>query len=394
MRKFLRRRNFAAFVVCIAASSWAVSAIAAGGEKSVIRRFKEGAVFHVGGRKAALKKLEALPYVESIYTRRFRFDAFENTKLKKLRTQYKLDQVVAPGKDEFDRQVLLMDWTHHRFKKFGRPSSEARGALQILKAIDDGHSFFCTHYARVLVSAAASLGWVDRALALRRHQGVSKGGSSEHTTTEIWSNQHRKWIMLDPTSNMYLEKKGVPLNAFEIRHEWFYNNGRDLVFVIGKDRERYRKSDLPVYLASFPGFGDLKIAPDELDKYGFIAYIPNTDLMDAGEDYGGMFIVKDKLCKGTRWHTRTVPADPAVDPYFPIGQVEITLCGQPDGIRVFFKTLTPNFMQYESRIIGGAWKSAEDRFLWKLHPGLNRLEVRTVNKFGIRGPVSLAELEL
>ena len=35
----------------------------------------------------------------------------------------------------------------------------------------------------------------------------------EHSVTEIWSNQHRKWVMLDPTSNMYLEKDGVPLNA-------------------------------------------------------------------------------------------------------------------------------------------------------------------------------------
>ena len=205
-----------------AAAAWPVGGDSGEAEAHDTELLKEGDVFHLGGRKAVLKKLDTLPYVVSMYTKRFTFDSHENPKLKELRKRYELDAVVAPGKDEFDRQVLLMDWTHHRFKKFGRPSSNARGALEILRAIEEGHVFFCTHYARVFVSAAASMGWVDRALALRRHQGVSQGGSSEHTSTEIWSNQYRKWIMLDPTSNMYLEKDGVPLSAFEIRQEWFW----------------------------------------------------------------------------------------------------------------------------------------------------------------------------
>ncbi len=44
-------------------------------------------------------------------------------------------------------------------------------------------------------------------------------------------------------------------------------------------------------------FSDLTVPADELCKYGFIGYIPNTDLMDSGPDYGRMFIVKDHLCE-------------------------------------------------------------------------------------------------
>ncbi len=355
---------------------------------------KEGDVFSLGGRQATLKKLDTLPYVESEYTKRFKFDAYDNPKLKELRQRYKLDEVIAPGRDEFDQQVLLMDWTHRQFKKFGRPSTNPRGALEILGDIEQGHAFFCTHYAEVFVSAAASLGWVDRALALRRHQGVAEGGSTEHSSTEIWSNQYRKWIMLDPTSDMYLEKEGVPLNAFEIRQEWFYHEGKDLVFVIGKERKKYRKADLPVVLARLPGFGDLKVSPDELDKYGFIGYIPNTKLMDAGEDYANMFIVKDKLCEGTRWHERTVPSDPAVYPYFAVGQASLSLRAEREKINVSLQTLTPNFKQYEIQTDGGVWRPSADNFLWSVHPGPNRLEVRTVNQFGINGPTSTAEMEL
>ncbi len=356
---------------------------------------KEGDAIDLNGRKAAMRRLDTLPYIDSEYTKRFKFDSFDNPKLKVLRERHRLDEVIAPGRDEFERQVLLMDWTHRQFKRFGRPSTNCHGAISILAAIGDGHTFFCAHYAEVLVSAAASLGWVDRSLALRRHQGANKnGGSTEHSVTEMWSNQHRKWVMFDPTSNMVLETNGVPLNAWEIRQEWFYRGGTNLVFVIGKERKRYRKSDLPIVLGHFPGFGELTVDPDEPDKYGFIGYIPNTDLMDAGYDYAKMFITKDALCDGTKWHVRTLPANPAVDPYFPIGQAALSLRPESGGIHVALKTLTPNFKRYEVRLDRGGWNASEENFVWEVHPGLNRLEARTLNQFGVKGPVSTVEIQV
>jgi len=352
------------------------------------------ATIQLGGRTATIRKLDALPYVESQYTKLFRFDTFANPKLKELRERYELDAVVAPGRDEFERQILLLDWVHHQFKKFGRPSTEALGALEILKGIEDAQPFFCVQYAHLYASAAASLGWVDRELALRRHQDPPDGGSTEHLTTEIWSNQHRKWVMMDPTANMHIEKDGIPLNGFEIRQEWFYREGTNLVFVVGKDRKQYREADLPIFLAQFAGFGDLTVPADELCKYGFIGYVPNTDLMDAGPDYGKMFIVKDKLCEGTRWHTRINPAVPAVDPYFPINQAAVSLAPEQDKIRVILQTMTPNFKRYEARIDGGAWAPTESGFLWSIHVGSNRLELRTANQFGVAGPASTVEVEL
>ncbi len=356
---------------------------------------KEGDSIHLGGRTATVRKLESLPHVESEFTQRFKFDSFENPKLKELRERHRLEEVIAPGKDEFERQVLLLDWTHRQFKKFGRPSTNCQGALQILKAVDAGHSFFCAQYAEVLVSAAASLGWVDRSLALRRHQGANKaGGSTEHTVTEMWSNQHGKWVMFDPTSNLTLETNGVPLNAWEIRQEWFYRGGSNLVFVVGKERKHYRKTDLPILLGRFAGFGDLTVEPDELDKYGFIGYIPNTDLMDAGYNYAQMFITKDALCDGTQWHVRTLPANPALDPYFPIGQAALSLRAEDGRLHVALKTLTPNFQRYEVRLDHGKWQPTGEGFTWPVHPGSNRLEARTVNQFGVPGPLSQAEIEV
>ncbi len=356
---------------------------------------QQGALVELKAGKATVTKLETLPYVEDGYTRRFRFDSASNPKLKELREHYKLDEVVSSGSDEFDQQIRLMDWAHHRFKKFGAPSTNATSALDILAAIDDGHRFFCTHYAHLFVSAAASMGWVDRELALRRHRGVAKvGGSTEHSSTEIWSNQHRKWVVLDPTANMYLETNGVPLNAWEVRQEWFYRDGTNLTFVVGKERKKYKKSDLPIFLQRFADFGDLAVNPDELDKYGFIGYIPNTDLMDTREDYAKMFITKDQLCDGTKWHIRDLPANPAVDPYFPIDQAALSLAAENGSLRVTLKTLTPNLKQYEVQLNGNEWKACDDNFIWEIHSGANRLVVRTVNQFGVSGPASTAAVNL
>lgn len=355
---------------------------------------REGSHFTLNRQTLVITKLQALPLVTNDYSRRFKFDSAENPKLKELRERYRLDQVVAGGRDEFSKQVILNDWVHHQFRKFGKPSTSARGALEVLTDIQQGQTFFCAQYAETLASCAASLGWVDRLLALRRHQGVNaRGGSTEHTTTEIWSNQHAKWIMLDPTSNMYLEKAGVPLNAWEIRQEWFYHNGTNLTFVLGGERTRYRKSDLPIFLAKFADFGDLTIDPDELDKYGFIGYIPNTNLMDAGNDYGAMFIVKDALCAGTKWHQRDLPANPAVDPYFPLGQTAIELKAERDSLTVQFATFTPNFARFEVKIDNRAWEPSESSLRWTPRVGKNQLLARTVNKFGVLGPESMIQVE-
>jgi hypothetical protein len=90
-----------------------------------------GSRFTLGGKEVIVRKLDSLPLIDNEYSQVFTYDTSENPRLKELRSRYELDKVVADGKDEFDRQVRLMDWVFHRFKKFGTPTSEARGALAI-----------------------------------------------------------------------------------------------------------------------------------------------------------------------------------------------------------------------------------------------------------------------
>ena len=96
-------------------------------------------------------------------------------------------------------------------------------------------------------------------------------------------------------------------------------------------------------------------------------------------------IVKDKLCEGTRWHTRKNPANPAVDPYFPINQAALSLAPEQEKVRVILRTMTPNLQRYQARIEGDAWTPTEAGFLWSIHPGLNltRTENTNLGKLGL-----------
>ena len=144
----------------------------------------------------------------------------------------------------------------------------------------------------------------------------------------------------------------------------------------------------------YAGFGDLSMNPDEPNKYGFIGYIPNTDLMDSGFDYGQMFIVKDALCDGTAWHKRDLPKNPATEPYFPLGQAALKLLPANDALRVELKTFTPNLKTFELRTDNHDWRDITTPFDWKLHKGLNRLEARTINAFSVKGPSSVVEVRM
>jgi len=283
-----------------------------------------------------------------------------------------------------------MDWTYKRFPLFGPPGGRPNNTLEILQAVDEGMSFNCAFFARVNRDALAAMGYVVRSIGLKGAKG--DGNGSEHSILEVWSNQYRKWIVLDPTLNVYFEKRGVPLNAYEIRQEWFYNQGQDLTIVIGAERERHPVTDLPIDRAYHEGFGMLGINDRSIGKFLYIAYTPSQP--DGGPDYGQMFITKDKLCEGVPYHTRKCPDDPAREPYWPMCQADLKLAPAGDmKLKVTVDTFTPDFAGYRWRVDNGDWQEGTPD-VWDLHVGTNSLEVVSVNEFGCTGLPSKVVLEV
>ena len=328
----------------------------------------EGQRFAVAGRSVTITKADVLPYVENKFSKRFVFENYDNPELHRLREEYNFEKVIAVGKDEFEKQVRLMKWVYDQWD-FGHAQElyNLRDPFEILDEAKKGRKFQCMHSGAVLLTTANSLGWVCRPM-----------GIPKHTFSEIWSNQHRKWIMFDATSNYYPEKDGVPLNTYEHRQALLREGGGVMRAWMGDDGVERKP---------------------QRDSYGrrllFIGYIPNTDFLLRGPDYGNdkFFITKDELCEGRSWHTRDCPENPAVAPYFPINQAALALVPDGGNVKVTIGTMTPNFKEFQVRLDGGAWQQSDNNLVWTLRDGTNTLEARSVNLFGVEGPVSTVVLE-
>ena len=356
-----------------------------------IAALKPGRTFILSGSPVNVKVMNVPRLVTNEFSRRYCFDCFGDETLAKLRKQEKLDAVVKDANSEFDRMVRLMDWAYKRIKLFGPPASRPGDPLKLLKAVDAGEGFNCGYYAMLLRQALRSMGYVARSLGLKGAKG--DGNGSEHGVVEVWSNEHRKWVVLDPTLNVYFTRKDVPLNGYEVRREWFYNDGgKDLTIVIGAAGAKHTVKDLPIARGTHPGFGTLRLRPESIGKFLYLAYTPTT--AEGKPDYGRMFITKDKLCEGVPYHTRICPKDPARDPYWPMQQAALTLtAGEGATINAKAETMTPDFAKFQHRIDGGKWKDGAPSD-WGLNNGDNTLEVRAVNKFGVEGAVSKVVLQM
>jgi hypothetical protein len=329
---------------------------------------KEGDTFALEGRTAIVRKLEMLPYVENEMTKAFVFDKAANPKLAELRTTYRLDEVIATGRTQFEKQLRLMEWVHAQWR-WDDPTDKGgmRDALEILRLVRKEQRFYCSQFAAVLVSASASLGYVCRPMSIRGH-----------SFTEMWSNDHRKWVLFDPTTNYYPERDGVPLSTYEFRHALCREGGKGVLRASWRGGQLARRPQ-------DPGYGRRLL---------FLGYIPNTDLMDRGEVSAGMFITKDDLCEGQQWREGRYVKEPAVDPYFPINQATLSLSPDGDALRVGMKTLTPNFKTFRVRVDEGEWSDCAEERTWNPRRGRNVLEAKSVNEFGVEGPVSALELQV
>lgn len=142
-----------------------------------VEKAHPGDVLNINGKKVTISSIDITPVVENVFSKRGIYDKADNLKLKQLRKQEGFDKLVAGSKDEFEQMVRICAWAQKRLPKFGTPTSKATAPIEILKAADEGNTFFCDHFARIFVGAAASMGWPCRTLALRYGNHPVEGGA-------------------------------------------------------------------------------------------------------------------------------------------------------------------------------------------------------------------------
>lgn len=341
----------------------------------------------------------------------FAYEDLEHRGLTKLRKRFKLDKIVRGAATEFEVMARLLHWAYRIPVTSDRYSWNWNDVVRYEKGkrrMPGLHEDYpkrrrdamCLYSNQALIGALLSFGFQAR------HVNIHSEALSGHEVTEVWSNDYNKWIHLDATRDYYYfdPDTGIPLNVLEVHdrlaeavprietlHRPFWPEiGPEVVAHV---RIGYREGDNP-----------FSVAEDAVHIIGIMGYfriIPRNDFLSNplpvpvhtgatmwGWD-GFLNHYDEKFPKRYEYQCQT---DRPLDFYEPLNQAEVFLSetDNPGELLVEVDTFTPGgFDTFLVRINDGPWEVQKDNaWTWRIHGGIQTLEVRTRNIRGVLGPVS------
>jgi hypothetical protein len=343
----------------------------------------------------------------------FYYEESDTPQLKELINSYNYKEYISTGKDEFQKMARLKNWVYKNMRyDFSARNQNLRNALKILHSSKNGQPFLCTNLSAVFMQSALSLGWTSRYFFLRKSTG------QEHASNDVWSNQYSKWVFMDVTWNLHLEKNGVPLSIAEARSEWFRNRGKDLVYVFGAGKERveYTSINFPVKRRDSKVWSRFPLDRKWLGYMAQVALVGRNNFFtyrdgDGRNIWDHIYIIKDRHNSGDKkWAFRNRPPVKSTEDMFhklnfAIINIDGWVLVRNDkfvikwnkvlGIRLESSgkySYTPYFRKFMVSVNNGKWIETGKKFKWMLKPGINLLRVRIVNSFGANGPISSVKI--
>lgn len=320
-----------------------------------------------------------------------------------LREEYRLDDVVADQETEFGQLLALKRWVRSRWNHgWSRSFATVKDALDVLHEADRGEKFNCGFYNRVFVECARALGIVARGVgididACSFPRGHSTGNVG-HSVPEVWSNDHRKWVIMDPDLNVHYERDGVPLSALEIHDAWLAHEADQVAMV----------QDEPAFTVPTGNncelVRELMTGMDHFDEHEAQMYCARFVRHRAIDYYARLNLGKwtwlDQrclpafVCHFEPGGTGMLTSNPD-DLYWTVNMVRLAArvsWAEDAKLAVTLEHCMPWFDHYEVRIDGGQWQQTAGTFDWPMREGENVLEVRPVNVCGRPGIVSRLEV--
>ena len=144
----------------------------------------------------------------------FRFETCTSPKIEWLR-HYTVP-LVADSRNQWEKYMSLKRWVREHIPYKESSMKSYWDAQRILQAVwsDSTIGFICDAYAATYTSACISVGLNARMMHLETVEG------SGHYATEIWSDDYRKWIFMDPLFDCYFTMDGEPLSTLELHNLW------------------------------------------------------------------------------------------------------------------------------------------------------------------------------
>jgi len=302
----------------------------------------------------------------------------DEPRLKILRERWRLEHVIQGGETEFEKIMRLKRWMRQQWEN-GWDSGVLQfvphwDAMVVLELAGQKLSLgMCTHYSSTFVQCCLAVGIQARVTII-----------SCHCVAEVWSNEFKKWMMMDPgcdaddgrKGTRHFERNGIPMSALEL-HQAFVNDDYDGVVEIN-DPERFG--------------GELK---DNISLYRqFCATRRNnflTSLLPEEPEHGAVSYTYD----GHLWYRSDAQPLPQFsqtprregDFHWTLNQTVIHLQEgeSPNTLDVLLDTVTPNFETYLVQFDDGEWEEKPEAFAWPLHEGRNTLRAKVKNSFDVVG---------
>lgn len=142
-------------------------------------------------------------------------DPKTNTNLIELNEKYHFDSMISDSKNDIDKALILMNWTHSQWKHNGNNKPKESNALYILEQANNGEQFRCVEYGIVLSATLNSISIPTRTLGLKTKDVETTKYGAGHVVSEAYIPDLKKWVFMDAQINYIPYLNGVPLNAVE-----------------------------------------------------------------------------------------------------------------------------------------------------------------------------------
>ncbi len=328
-------------------------------------------------------------------------------KVRKLYERAGIAEMERASSSELELIGRLSDWANSHWGHMQPLPYPTWDAHEILDKAEAGDAFWCTFKAALFVQACNAAGLTARVL------GINPEDSAAHTVTEVYNNEFRKWMLVDPWMNCRFERGGVPMSALELHDAAGAGDLSGITLVFGEngrgtefwDKKTGRTDTIPHANARVPIEEDKDTG---LAKFYYdIRIVMRNDHtvhpQSTENVYVDGFMVPYNARGGEWWGPQLKWADDATFPQitcpntnvrdefeWPLNEVAVdlrktTVSGEPVVLEARFSTLTPSFSHYAVEVDGRPVDVDGDTYIWKLEEGENRLTVAAVNVTGRKG---------
>ncbi|MGZ3787396.1 MAG: hypothetical protein ACXVLQ_02670 [Bacteriovorax sp.] len=301
---------------------------------------------------------------------------------------------------------VTSQWDHDGMNE---PPKNA-GALEILELVyNKKEKFRCVEYGAVLSGVLQAYGFITRKVALRSNDVAYGGFGQGHVAMEIWINELGKWVFLDGQFGAYitLSDNSVPLNYFEIFSEKLAGKWEKLQVHFAKPpKESNASESYKDFLKNY--FGNMAVtSKKDAPVISLLMEAKSLPLTFQGSPVNNVISTTDSKIMYPEMNRVSIilnyqseaPNFQKIIEKFNIKTDEDfkknmgAFIVEPKFTATLLKT-DPWFEHFEYRNANsGAWKKLKDSSVdWDATGKVNRIEARSVNKFGRPGPTTFIEV--